>query len=100
MVYKLYVTLIGSMAIAITPWSSVLANPTEYVFSAPPEVDREMEIPASETEYPFYECNTESSDSDTEAPLDSHECNCIDCEELAEDPQSDRQLTSQETSRE
>ena len=93
MVYKLFVTLIGSMAIVISPWSMnrVRANPTEYVFSAPPEVDREeVEIPASETDYPLYECNSESSDAETETALDSH-----DCEDLAEDSESDSQLTSQ-----
>lgn len=98
MVYKLFVTLIGSMAISITPWSldRVRANPTEYIFTAPPEIDRELvEIPASETEYPLYECKTASSDADTEAALDSHDCNCIDCEELAEDTQSNSQLTLQ-----
>lgn len=93
MVYKLFVSLIGSMAIAIAPWSSdrVRANPTEYVFSAPPEVDRELvEIPASQTDYPLYECSSESSDTETETALDSHEC-----EDMAKDPESDSQLTSQ-----
>ena len=93
MVYKLFVTLIGSMAIAIAPWSinRVRANPTEYVFSAPPEVDPELvEIPVSETDYPLYECNSELSDAETETALDSH-----DCEDLAEDPESDSKITSQ-----
>lgn len=93
MVCKLFVTLIGSMAIAIAPWSinRVRANPTEYVFSAPSEVDREeVEIPANETDYPLYECNSESSDTDTETALNSHHC-----EDLAEDPESDSKITSQ-----
>ena len=92
MVYKLFVTLIGSMAIALAPWSSdrVRANSTEYVFSAPPEVEREeVEIPASETDYPLYECNSES-DAETETALDSHHC-----EDLAEDSESDSKITSQ-----
>ena len=94
MVYKLFVSLIGSMAIAINPWSMnrVRANPTEYIFSAPPEVDSELiEIPVSETDYPLYECNSESSDAETETALDSH-----NCEDLAEDTESDSKITSQD----
>ncbi|MEL6929801.1 MAG: hypothetical protein AAFO95_14325 [Cyanobacteria bacterium J06600_6] len=49
---------------------------TEYVFTAPPEVEKEaVEIPSSDEEYPLYECVSESDDA-----LDSHHCSCADCE--------------------
>lgn len=88
MVYK-FAALISLVAIAMTPWSNTIdVRATEYVFTAPPEVDRQLEeVPASETEYPLYECNSESGDTDE--ALDSHNCNCIDCEETTQDPPSD-----------
>ena len=97
MVYK-FAALIGLVAIAMTPWSNRIdVEATEYVFTAPPEVDRQLEeIPASETEYPLYECNSESADKDE--ALDSHNCNCIDCEDTTQDSPSeasDDRATSQ-----
>lgn len=69
-----------------------LANSTEYVFSAPPEVDNELaDIPQSKTDYPLYECNTEQIRAEEKAQaeetvsaeekvIDSHNCECVDCE--------------------
>jgi len=85
MVYKVYTACRNSSAIAIVLLLINIpqASSTEYVFTAPPEVGEEVvEIPASETEYPLYECTTESEDR-----LDSHDCICTDCEEIESDSQ-------------
>ena len=96
MVYKLFATAIGTIAIFIVPWSnnSIEVRAQEYVFTAPPEVDRQMEeIPASESEYPLYECDSEDSDNDE--ALESHDCNCTDCEDTAQEAPDDDEVTSQ-----
>ena len=96
MVYKLIATSIGSIAIAIVSWlnNSIEAGAQEYVFTAPPEVDRQLEeIPASEAEYPFYECDSESLNKDE--ALESHDCECSDCEDTAQEAADDDELTSQ-----
>ncbi len=95
MVHQLFATLKSSCAIAtfllLTNNGQCLAS--EYIFTAPPEVNREiLEIPASETEYPLYECESETG-TESETALDSHQCNCIDCEEVTQDSESDEQLT-------
>lgn len=96
MVDKLFPTLkySGIIAIALLTANMVQANPTEYVFSAPPEIDNELvEIPTSETDYPLYECNNEHEQ--TETAIDSHDCECIDCDNQAQDAESNEQFTSQ-----
>ena len=89
---KLFASLIA-IAIPLLFAIKVRANPTEYVFIAPPEVDNEVEIPASETDYPLYECSPEADDSDEETALDSHDCTCTDCDEFTQDSESNEQLT-------
>ena len=94
--YKLFATAISSIAIAIVTWSQNLAEvgAQEYVFTAPPEVNRQLEeIPASEDEYPLYECDSESTDSDE--ALESHDCNCTDCEDKAQEAVDNDEVTSQ-----
>ena len=71
------------------------ANSKEYVFSAPPEIDNNIveEIPAKEGDYPLYECNIETSEKDAveateeddNAKIDSHNCDCLDCEETSQE---------------
>jgi len=85
MVYKLGTALGSSIAIAIflLLTNTDAGSSTEYVFTAPPEVDRSVvEIPKRETEYPLYECEQESEDA-----LDSHDCVCTDCEEVESNAQ-------------
>lgn len=96
MVHQLSATLKSSCAIAtfllLTNKGQCLSS--EYIFTAPPEVDRELlEIPASETEYPLYECESETA-TESETAIDGHQCSCIDCEEVTQDSESDEQLTS------
>ena len=89
----------SSTAIAIvlllTNISESLA--TEYVFTAPPEVDREVvEIAPSQEEYPLYECDSESDDA-----LDSHDCTCTDCDVIEQSESEPAESNSKnETDRE
>ena len=101
---KLLGTLQRSGAIAATLLiaNAVKVNSQEYVFSAPSEVDRQLvEIPASETDYPLYECEQHEeadSDSETSEAIDSHDCDCIDCknsENNSRDSAAEKQVASQ-----
>lgn len=98
MVHKLFAfTTLKCSGIVITLLTANIAqaNPTEYVFSAPPEIDNELvEIPTRETDYPLYECNNEHEQTESTA-IDSHNCECIDCDNLAQDEESNERLTSQ-----
>lgn len=91
MINKLFTALRYSVTIALIIFASkaTSAGATEYVFSSPSEVDDEMqEIPAQEEDYPFYECDSESSEKEDSEAIDensnsriySHNCECIDCE--------------------
>jgi len=63
MVYQLFATLKNSLAIAIALLltSKVQCLASEYIFTAPPEVDHQLlEAPSRETEYPLYECAAET----------------------------------------
>ena len=96
--YKLFTALqcSGATLIAFLTAKTVQANPTEYVFSAPPEIDNELvEIPQSETDYPFYECSQEFKNQETEAAMDSHDCECLDCDDTTQDSESNEQVASQ-----
>lgn len=113
MINQLFITLKYSSAIsyatlriAITMFVAMAtpANSTEYVFSAPPEVDNEIveEIPTQEADYPFYECGVETSekdqspleDEDSNAKIDSHDCDCIDCEESIQESEAKEKSSS------
>ena len=84
MINQLFATLKYSGAIAISILNIQISkvNATEYVFSAPPEVDKEIvEIPTQEEDYPFYECESASASTSENELRDSHNCECIeDCE--------------------
>ena len=86
MIYKLFNLgkKLGAIAIFLFLINALDSQATEYVFTAPPEVDRNIEeIPESESEYPLYECENESGTEENDV-LDSHNCTCTDCEELTE----------------
>ncbi|HEY9769649.1 MAG TPA: hypothetical protein V6C71_14315 [Coleofasciculaceae cyanobacterium] len=92
MVQKLFASLTSSVAIGFLLTNQIQVNSQEYVFSAPPEVDRQLvEIPAQE-EYPLDECSAESA-IEPSTPLDSHDCNCVDCEDLVQDSETSGQLS-------
>jgi|GEM_PF-2268781 len=84
MINKLFATFkyFGVIAITLLNISGIRVNATEYVFSAPPEVDKKItEIPTQE-EYPLYECEEESATHGENKLRDSHDCVCVeDCDE-------------------
>ena len=92
--YKLFaiLTRFGVVALSLLFTNKVSSLPTEYVFTAPPEVDLELEEIPTQEEYPLYECNSELEDE----VFDSHNCGCIDCEDLAEESEKDRELSRQD----
>jgi hypothetical protein len=80
-----------AIAVIFLSTKTLSASSTEYVFTAPPEVNRQIvEVPPSETDYPLYECSSEAIsklETATEAnnALDTHDCNCQDCENTLEE---------------
>lgn len=96
MVFQLFTTFKSSRAIALI---LLLASETqclasEYIFTAPPEVGQELiEIPSRETEYPLYECDIET-ETDSEAIIDAHECDCVDCEEITQESTPEEKISS------
>ena len=99
MMKKLFATFKYSTVMVITLLNIKVtqANSQEYVFTAPPEVDNNIvEIPAKETDYPFYECESESEEQKTEEEelIDSHNCDCKDCEDMVEDTEENEKFTS------
>ena len=106
MVYRLFakLTSLGMIALLLTCEVARCLAAEEYVFTAPPETGQKAEdIPASDTEYPMYECNLESdaeseSDTNSETALDPHDCTCTDCEDLPSETKSERESTPQSNS--
>jgi len=96
MVHKLCNVLsrTGAIAIIFLFVNTLESLATEYVFTAPPEVEREVEeIPRSEEEYPLYECYSTEDDA-----LDSHDCVCTDCESRSKlEDESPSELTENES---
>lgn len=93
--YKLLtiLTKFGVVFLSLLFTSKVSSLPTEYVFTAPPEVDLELEEIPTQEEYPLYECNSELEEGEV---LDSHNCSCIDCDDLAEESEEGKELTRQD----
>ena len=100
MIDKLFAALkcSGAITIIILTVKAGRANSTEYVFSAPPEVDNKVveEIPTQEEEYPFYECDEEAlhgedleKNQESDDKIDSHECE----EELTQEAEEQKQLS-------
>ena len=87
--YKMFATItrFGAIALSLLFTSEVYSLPTEYVFTAPPEVDLELEEIPTQEEYPLYECNAELEEDEL---FDSHNCSCVDCEDLAEESEDEK----------
>ena len=91
--YKLFATLtrFGVIVLNLLFTAKAYSLPTEYVFTAPPEVDLELEEIPTQDEYPLYECSNEIEDEEV---LDSHNCSCVDCEDTVSEPKEEKELTS------
>lgn len=92
---------VGTIAIIFLSTKTLGASSTEYVFTAPPEVNRQIvKTPHSKIDYPLYECKSETvakpekATESTEATqvnhaVDIHDCNCQDCEDKLEESELD-----------
>ncbi|MGL5835994.1 MAG: hypothetical protein ACRC1Z_22595 [Waterburya sp.] len=83
-----------AIAIVFLSTNPLGASSKEYVFTAPPEVNRRIvKTPSSKTDYPLYECRSEAMvkpEKATEATevnhaLDIHDCNDQDSEDKLEE---------------
>lgn len=100
-------TLLGcSGSVVLTGLSSspALANSVkEYVFNAPGMEAEMMEIPRSDTDYPFYNCSCDSydaeaieqSDREGDKAIDLYGCDCAGCRNLVRNLESPEKLTLQ-----
>lgn len=97
----------GSIALSLLTANAAQANPAEYVFTAPPEIDSEVaEIPASDTHYPFYECECdgsnaaaiEQSDRQGDKAIALYGCDCAGCRNLVQNLEPNEQSVSQNNS--
>ncbi len=90
---KLLTVLGCSSSIAFTLLSSnpAKANSTnEYIFTAPVTESNIAEIPASETDYPFFDCSCseydpamiENIDREGDKAIDLYGCDCAGCRRL------------------
>ncbi len=90
---KLLTVLGCSSSIALTLLSTNPAqanSATEYVFTAPMTDSNVAEIPASDTDYPFYDCSCseydptmiESLDRQGDKAIDLYGCDCAGCRRL------------------
>ena len=82
----------GSLALSLVSNNPVQANSSsEYVFTAPVTDNGVVEIPASETDYPFYDCSCseynpamiESLDREEDKAIQLFGCDCAGCRRLA-----------------
>lgn len=85
----------GAIVINLFVVNLVQANPREYVFTAPPEVDYELvEIPASDKDYPLYECD-QKLDQTKSAIGESHNCDHLPPDSNDSNSEKKEQLPSQ-----
>ena len=82
----------GSIALTLLSNNPAQANSTrEYVFTAPVTDSDVAEIPASTTDYPFFDCScseydpamAESMDREGDKAIDLYGCDCAGCRRLA-----------------
>lgn len=94
----------SSLAVSLVSSNSASANPVrEYVFNAPEVQDEIVEIPASDTDYPFYDCSCDSydpaaieqSDREGDKAIELYGCDCAGCRNLVRNLNKDEKLTSQ-----
>ncbi|HHP7229436.1 MAG TPA: hypothetical protein ACFCUY_01085 [Xenococcaceae cyanobacterium] len=94
----------SSVALTLLGATSVQANATaEYVFTAPDLNNEIADIPASDTDYPFFECGCseydaaaiKQSDREGEKAIDLYGCDCAGCRRLARNFDKDEKLIPQ-----
>ena len=82
----------SSIALTLLATNPAQANSTtEYVFTAPITDSNVAEIPASEEDYPFFDCSCseydpamiESLDREGDKAIELYGCDCAGCRRLA-----------------
>ena len=84
---KLLTVLGCSSSIALTLISTNPAQAKEYVFTAPIADNEIVEIPASDTEYPLFDCSCseydpatiEKLDREADKAIELYGCDCAGC---------------------
>ena len=87
---KLLTVLGCSSSIALSLISTTPVQAKEYVFTAPIADSEIVEIPASDTEYPFFDCSCsnydpamiEKLDREAEKAIELYGCDCAGCMRL------------------
>ena len=89
----------SSIALTLLATNPAQANSTtEYVFTAPiSDINAAVEIPASDTDYPFFDCGCseydpamiESVDREGDKAIELYGCDCAGCRRLARNIEDD-----------
>ena len=94
---KILTTLGCSGSIVLSILGANAVNAKEYVFTAP-ELDSQIEIPESDTDYPLVGCSCSAYDAETAAQMDRegdkaialYGCDCAGHRNMARNVDSDR----------
>ena len=94
---KLLTTLGCSSSIVLSILGANAVNAKEYVFTAP-ELDSQIEIPQSDTDYPLVGCSCSAYDAETAAQMDRegdkaialYGCDCAGHRSMVRNIDSDR----------
>ncbi len=94
---KILTTLGCSGSIVLSILGANAVNAKEYVFTAP-ELDSQIEIPQSDTDYPLVGCSCSAYDAETAARMDRegdkaialYGCDCAGHRNMARNVDSDR----------
>lgn len=93
----------SSVALTLLASNSAEANPErEYVFDAPELETEIVEVPYSETDYPFYDCSCseynaaeiDRLDREGEEAIDLYGCDCAGCRNLVRSLNENDKLSS------
>ena len=96
---KILTTLGCSGSIVLSILGANAVNAKEYVFTAP-ELDSQIEIPQSDTDYPFVGCGCSAYDAETAAKMDRegdkaialYGCDCAGHRNMVRNIDSDRAI--------
>ena len=94
---KILTTLGCSGSIVLSILGANAVNAKEYVFTAP-DLDSQIEIPESDTDYPLVGCSCSAYDAETAAQMDRegdkaialYGCDCAGHRNMARNVDSDR----------
>lgn len=94
----------GSVALTLLSSNPAQANSErEYVFNAPELESEIVEVPYSDTDYPFYDCScseynaaeVEAIDREGDKAIDLYGCDCAGCRNLVRNLADNEKVASQ-----